>query len=56
MHVGAVRDLLVRQREASPRKMAQSGGGSEDLNAGLAVPDQDIAAFRLDHHPGVDRK
>ena len=53
MHVGAAGSLLVRQRETPAGEIAQSGRVSENLNAGLAMPDQDIAALRLDDHsPG----
>jgi hypothetical protein len=34
-------------------QIAQSSRVSEDLNAGLAVPDQYIAALRLDDRPSV---
>lgn len=48
--MGAVRDLLVRERETPSRQIAQSGGVSKDLNARLAVPDHDIATLRRDNH------
>jgi hypothetical protein len=50
VYVGAVRDLLVRERETPSRQIAQSGGVSKDLNARLAVPDHDIATLRRDNH------
>jgi hypothetical protein len=48
MYVGAVGGLLVRQHETPSGKVTQSGRISEDLNAGLSLPDYDIAALRLD--------
>ena len=48
MYVGAVGGLFVREDEAPAGKIAQPGGVTEDLDAGLTVPDQDIAALRLD--------
>jgi hypothetical protein len=48
--VGAVRDPLVRQGQTPSGQIAQSGRVSENLNAGLAVPDHNIATFRLDNH------
>jgi len=48
MHVGAIGGLLVRQHETPAGKVTQSRRIGEDLKAGLAVPDDDIAAFGLD--------
>ena len=49
--MGTGGDMLVRQREAPSGQIAQSCRIGEDLNAGRAVPDQDVASLRLDDHP-----
>lgn len=50
MDAGAAGSLLVREREELADQITQPSGVGEDLDADLAVPDQDIAAFGLDDH------